>query len=897
MPCLSDALFYREHGISVIPVARDKKPLIPWLEFNDRIATKEEIEGWWRKWPDANVGVVTGKISNLAVIDVEAGGDISWIPATAQVSTGGGGWHFWYRWPIEGVKNSAIIRPLTDIRGDHGFVVAPNSLHASGKNYEWIKSDEIAPFPAHLFTNQSKDPFSKAPAQKKDWTVLEQGVTEGGRNETAAKVAGKLLRSIHPNEWESVAWPALSGWNQKNTPPLPENELQAVFRSVAKRAIHDERRPVSKEIRKELSQQVEVSKVAWREALELGEKELLATKPSDFLSYGYNFLDDVLTGIFPGELVVIGGSTGCLHPETKILDPLDGSYLSVKEREKNGKSFHVFSKDKNGKVVITKAAPPRKYRKADMYRLRNGRKEITVTGDHRVWDGRSFVAVRTFAKSSFCRLPSFSDNVLSGWLQDAQHYSGKVEDSPGDYHPLSHLCDRQLLWDQEIDQEFSPLQDDVRALDYADFYEGDLEYRQEYIHPYQLSFRPSTPGLNYLGNNSFGGGFLLQGGQGCALQSHSLSSFFSQFHKYSSRFGKDRRISFSDFLTTDDKTYRDFLALPDTYKTKFNVNNINCSTWEVQRVEDEIYYDFHVPKYENYYAEGLFHHNTGKTTLAMNIIMKAAREGHRCFCFVLEDRLEEYAMKALFFKLNVLARKDTENIKDVYSWNLFRRNSYTDERFRALMIQAKAELANDNIKFIKVSGRMTYEIMEKVIDEEVLDGTEIFLVDHLGYFSLDSSDLGRTNYIDNFMVDLRTMQRRNNARVILIAHYRKLNSAAPTLDSFRDSISIVQNANVVINLYREKPGEREKKKNESLSQQISHFSNNQNERFIKTFFLIPKVRSPNGENVLMVDFDRVAGDYVQTQAQEFKPISDMQNEAPHPQNGGLIETANYDWTK
>lgn len=70
---LSAALSYVKQGFSVIPIqAREKRPLIPWEQYQDRTATDEEIKTWWAKWPDANVEIVTGKISGLVVIDLDS---------------------------------------------------------------------------------------------------------------------------------------------------------------------------------------------------------------------------------------------------------------------------------------------------------------------------------------------------------------------------------------------------------------------------------------------------------------------------------------------------------------------------------------------------------------------------------------------------------------------------------------------------------------------------------------------------------------------------------------------------------------------------------------------------------------------------------------------------------
>src|SRR3990167_11196636 len=74
---------------SIIPVGLDKIPLVKWLEYQNRFATEEEVKAWFTKYPEANVGIITGKISNLVVIDIEKGGDIKRFPETLTVKTGG----------------------------------------------------------------------------------------------------------------------------------------------------------------------------------------------------------------------------------------------------------------------------------------------------------------------------------------------------------------------------------------------------------------------------------------------------------------------------------------------------------------------------------------------------------------------------------------------------------------------------------------------------------------------------------------------------------------------------------------------------------------------------------------------------------------------------------------
>jgi hypothetical protein len=64
-------LYLTEKKYSVIPVRGDKRPYIKWEQYQKERATEEEVRGWWKKWPNAMIGIITGKISDLAVIDID----------------------------------------------------------------------------------------------------------------------------------------------------------------------------------------------------------------------------------------------------------------------------------------------------------------------------------------------------------------------------------------------------------------------------------------------------------------------------------------------------------------------------------------------------------------------------------------------------------------------------------------------------------------------------------------------------------------------------------------------------------------------------------------------------------------------------------------------------------
>ena len=229
------ALYYRTIGWSPFPVTKgDKKPLIEWRKYQTEIATEEEIRGWWRKHPDASIGIATGKVSGIVVVDVEAGGSTKDLSPTVIARTGGGGFHFFYKHPGSAVKNRVRIREKTDIRADGGYVVVAPSVHRSGKRYEWTISPENAGFDD--LPKWVLEECSGVDTVKTDWgKFLESQNSEGTRNQQAAKLAGKILHHMPTEMWDLAGLSMLKEWNNtKNNPPLPGNELGTTWESIKK---------------------------------------------------------------------------------------------------------------------------------------------------------------------------------------------------------------------------------------------------------------------------------------------------------------------------------------------------------------------------------------------------------------------------------------------------------------------------------------------------------------------------------------------------------------------------------------------------------------------------------------------------------------------------------------
>jgi hypothetical protein len=247
--CHAAAREYARRGWSVVPVEHaGKRPLVAWMELQTRRASLDEIEAWFSRQPQANVGVVTGAVSGVVVLDVDAahGGMDSiaaWeaqhgpLPTTVEARTGGGGRHVYFLHPGQNVPNRVAIAPGVDIRGDGGCIVAPPSAHASGGRYAWLPGHAphevgLAPMP-HWLLGLLRSSHGQSGHRLSHWRrLVREGVEQGARNSTIASLAGHLL-------WHGVdaqvVLEMLMVWNEARCrPPLSADEVARVVASVTR---------------------------------------------------------------------------------------------------------------------------------------------------------------------------------------------------------------------------------------------------------------------------------------------------------------------------------------------------------------------------------------------------------------------------------------------------------------------------------------------------------------------------------------------------------------------------------------------------------------------------------------------------------------------------------------
>ena len=268
------AVYYlTQLGLSVIPVAScGKNPLVRWTPFQSRRPTLEEIREWFcRKFPGANIAVVTGRVSGVVVLDVDSdtvpeflSGVRTWVVRTSR------GRHFYFRVP-PGVDVCCKRLEGIDLKGEGGIVILPRSVHPSGVRYEWEvppvdkSTGEIIEPPFITDIPELLDLLATPVKNSTSIRDLYKGSPEGQRNVNTARIVGSLALDGLP-EHEALAL-ALAV-NERNQGPLDEKEVQQVVKSIYKR-----------------------ERMARKQARDLRQQLVLAMKKAGFLNFLHSSLD------------------------------------------------------------------------------------------------------------------------------------------------------------------------------------------------------------------------------------------------------------------------------------------------------------------------------------------------------------------------------------------------------------------------------------------------------------------------------------------------------------------------------------------------------------------------------------------------------------------------------
>jgi putative DNA primase/helicase len=148
---------------------------------------------------------------------------------TRTADTGGGGVHYFFKYPDFPVKNSTgVLGSGLDIKGEGGAIVVAPSLHMSGNQYRWRNSAPIADAPGWFLKLLRDTQKSRA----NESAAIGVAIPEGQRNYTLTSLAGTMRRrGMGVEEIEAAL---LLTNNKRCDPPLAEDEVRKIASSVCR---------------------------------------------------------------------------------------------------------------------------------------------------------------------------------------------------------------------------------------------------------------------------------------------------------------------------------------------------------------------------------------------------------------------------------------------------------------------------------------------------------------------------------------------------------------------------------------------------------------------------------------------------------------------------------------
>ena len=239
---------YLKNGYSLIPVDQEKKPWVYWKKYQYQRATVEEVLKWHAQYGTCNIGIVTGHISQLAVIDID---DLSFLPVleqkipeihqTTRVKTARG-YHYYFNLNNNQIRStSALFGKHIELKSNGNYIVAPPSTI---KNHTYthevslskilpipkvltIKNDDQTPDTSELFKIPKYHGYKMACIKQ----ILKRELKEGERDNGLFILYNLLLQNRNTQEYSRKI---VESKNRALTFPLTEKELKKIYRKAYK---------------------------------------------------------------------------------------------------------------------------------------------------------------------------------------------------------------------------------------------------------------------------------------------------------------------------------------------------------------------------------------------------------------------------------------------------------------------------------------------------------------------------------------------------------------------------------------------------------------------------------------------------------------------------------------
>jgi hypothetical protein len=237
---------YLEYGYSLIPVDKEKRPCVYWKKYQYKRATVNDILKWHIQFDTLNIGIVTGQISQLAVIDVdnpsllpELGKTLPEITKTTRVKTNRG-YHYYFYLNGKQVKStSALFGKSLELKSNGNYIIAPPSIIKNHTYTYEVPLSTILPIPEKLAIKSDdqitdKDLLFKIPkynGRKIDCIrqILKRDLQEGERNNGLFVLYNLLLQNKNTEEYSRKI---VVNKNRSLAYPLSVKELKKIYRKA-----------------------------------------------------------------------------------------------------------------------------------------------------------------------------------------------------------------------------------------------------------------------------------------------------------------------------------------------------------------------------------------------------------------------------------------------------------------------------------------------------------------------------------------------------------------------------------------------------------------------------------------------------------------------------------------
>jgi len=314
------AMAYRRKGWNVIPLFEYTKVpskveiwngddfgwLPGWKDLQTRLGTDKEFNHWFKEQKPTGIGVVTGKLSNIFVVDEDSyksDGMKFLLQSTMKTKTARGGAHHFFKY-VDGIKTSGWKKGINiEIKSDGGFVVLPpTQVYIDDKKtigkYKWERMCKIENLP--LLKESDLKIYREGTGE---WTPAGfkdlMNVSAGDRHNSLRTVALKAFNRFKQSEWDTavqfIRTTALT-----YDPPMAHYEVEKIISDTMNRIRVSSVKEIDSEIKNYTPRSITQVAVERKEEKAL-EKEAPKT--------GYPELDRIITGFVPGHLYTVTGNT------------------------------------------------------------------------------------------------------------------------------------------------------------------------------------------------------------------------------------------------------------------------------------------------------------------------------------------------------------------------------------------------------------------------------------------------------------------------------------------------------------------------------------------------------------------------------------------------------------